>query len=106
MMEHHLKREEFGEKGFRAGIVSLDYSKSKEQDELKDWAELGPLEVRFCLTLRSPEERGVRQASSKIAVAKGSTWQFKRGTLLRGVHWTKVVWVLATIQLGLGPRYN
>ncbi len=82
-MEHPLKREELGEKGLRAGIVSLDLSKSKEQDELKDWAELGPLEVRLCLTSRSPEERGVRQASSEIAVTKGSTWQFKRGTFLR-----------------------
>ncbi len=55
----------------------MDLSKSKEQDELKDWAELGPLKVRLCLTLRSPEERGVRQASSEIAVAKGSTWQLR-----------------------------
>ncbi len=29
----------------QAGIVSLDLSKSKEQDELKDWAELGFLKV-------------------------------------------------------------
>jgi hypothetical protein len=57
--------------------VSLDLSKSKELDELKDWAELGPLEVSFCLNSRSPEVRGVPQASSKIAVAKGSTWQLR-----------------------------
>ncbi len=55
--------------------MSLDLSKSKEQDELKDWAELGPLKVILCLTSRSPKERGVQQASSKIAVAKGSMWQ-------------------------------
>jgi hypothetical protein len=63
--------------------VSLDLSKSKEQDELKDWAELGPLEVRLCLTLRSPEEKGVQQASSEIAVAKGSTWQLEGIALKR-----------------------
>ncbi len=40
-MEHHLKREELGEKGLRAGIVCLDLSKSKEQDdELIRWVGL------------------------------------------------------------------
>ncbi len=57
VMEHHIRQEEFEKGWLRAGIVSLDLSKSKEQDEPRDWAELGPHEVRVCLTSRSPEER-------------------------------------------------
>ena len=59
--QHFIRREELNERWLQAGIVSLDLSKSKEQDELKDWVELGFLKV---MEKKSPPEWAQKEADS------------------------------------------